>query len=95
MTGSIYILIHSLKYQAEPTRAQIVSRENFARIRAEKRNPDELIERVSAAKFIRESRAIEREQSRLLYDKQIQKKYNVGPGWRDNRWFVEQVRPTI
>jgi hypothetical protein len=94
MTGSIYILIHSLKYEAGLSQAQIVSRENFARLRS---NPqrDELIERVSAAKFIRESRAIEREKSRLWYDKQIQKKYNVGPDWRNNRWFMEQVRPTI
>jgi len=29
------------------------------------------------------------------YDNAIMEKYNIGIDYKDNRWFMEQVRPTI
>jgi hypothetical protein len=34
-------------------------------------------------------------EAKEFWRKRIQEKYNVGPNFEDNRWFMEQVRPTI
>jgi hypothetical protein len=97
-TDLIFILIHSLKYEADPTQCQVIERSQFFRMKeAEKRNKyrDSFIERVSPSKFSRESRTVEREESRKQYDQAIMKKYNVGSDYKQNRWFIEQLRPTV
>lgn len=94
----IFILIHSLKYEAEPTQAQIINRAEYWRKKAEQkatRHRDYFIERVGPNKFSLEVSAIRREASRKKYDKAIMQKYNVGKNYRENRWFMEQVRPCL
>lgn len=92
----IFILVHSLKYEAEPTQAQIVSRAQFWRMKAQRKEyikRDQFIERVSETKFSQEVRAIRREAARKEFDKQIMQRFKVGPDFRQNRWFMEQVLP--
>jgi hypothetical protein len=50
-----------------------------------------LFERCGSKKF----QSKQREIYKYEYSLAIQKKYNVGENWEENRWFVEQVRPTI
>lgn len=95
---SIFILIHSLRYEKLPSQAQHVTRSQFYRMKEEQRRTkykDSFIERVSYSKWITESNSIEREAIRQAYDKAIMKKYNVGPDYRQNRYFMEEVRPTL
>lgn len=92
----IFVLIHSLKYEAEPTQAQIVSREQFWRMKAQRKEyikRDQFIERVSETKFSQEVRAIRREAARKEFNNQIMQRFKVGPDYRNNRWFMEQVLP--
>lgn len=90
----VFILIHSLKYEAEPTKAKEVNREQFYRLKATKK-PDQYIERVTENKYCDEWERLEREEERQEYKKAIMKKYNVPENFESNRYFMEQVRPTL
>jgi len=90
----IFVLVHSLKYEADPTQAQIVTREEYWRMKAQrKERRDQFIERVGPSKFDKEVRDIRREAARKQFDKQIMQRFKVGPNYRENRWFMEQVLP--
>lgn len=89
----IYIAIHSLKYEAEPSQFDIVTREQFWRLKRTK-TYNSFIQRYGPEQWRKEREQSVREAYRNKYDKRIQEKYKVGPNWRSNRWFVEQVRPT-
>lgn len=94
----IFLLRQSLKYEAGPTQCVVVDRTTFYRMRAEEKSNryrDSFLERVSPVRFAVEQRKAERELFRKCYDSAIMEKYNVGPDWRDNRWFVEQMRPSL
>ena len=85
---SIFILIHSLRYEPTPSQAQQITRSQFYRMKEEQRRNkyrDIFIERVSYPKWVNECRSIEH----------IMKKYNVGRDYRQNRYFMEEIRPTI
>lgn len=94
-TDIIYVIVYSLKYEADPTRYQRIERKQFYNLRRAKRNPNELITRASLTRWKEEARQTEREEYSKQYDRAIQKKYNVGPDYKNNRWFMEQVRPTL
>lgn len=96
----IYIIIHSLKYEADPSQAQTITRAQFERLRKEQKGQynkraNTLTVRLSPRKWLEKAREIDREANRTAYDKAIMKKYNVGSDYRQNRYFMEQVRPTI
>jgi len=94
----ILVIISDLNYKGDVDRAQIFAREAWYRNRARHRREKDrryLYQRCSQQKWEEVKRAEERHDAREYYDKEIQKKYNVGPGWQNNRWFVEQVRPTL
>lgn len=96
-----YILIAkiSLKYNDDSITLMEVSRKQFCRMIKEqkenKRYQDDYIKRISAKRYNELSRQISRNEAYKQYDKAIQKKYNVGENWQQNRWFAEQVRPTL
>lgn len=93
MENKIFVLIDWLKYD-EPETVTRMTIEQYAEMLMQRKNkqiPVCVLRRVSPRYF----RRWEREQLREEHSKAIQEKYNVGPNWRDNRWFVEQVRPTL
>jgi len=97
---NIFIMVHSLKYEPAPSQPQIITRAQWYRLRTEKarkeqRRSDQFIQRYSPKKWQHEARQIEREESRKAYDKAIMKKYNVGPDYRQSRYFMEEIRPTL
>ena len=95
----VYVLISSLRYEPEPDQVKIIKRETLSRMMYEKKarkdNHDLLIQRITFDRYLKESNRIEREDFRKQYDKAIMQKYNVGSDYRNNRYFMEQVRPTL
>lgn len=80
--------VSDLNYNGGTTGIQI-SRSEFCNVK--RFDGRFLRERCSETRYNK----IKREEARAEYSLAIQKKYNVGPDWRNNRWFVEQVRPTL
>lgn len=87
-TDIIYLSISDLNYQGVTTGKGITRAEFF---RTKYFDGRYLRQRCSFSRY----QQIERETHARTYDLAIQKKYNVGSNWRNNRWFVEQVRPTL
>lgn len=89
----------SLRYNDDSIFLMEITRKQFCRMIKEqkenKRYYNDYIKRISAKKYNELSRQISRNEAYKQYDKAIQKKYNVGENWQQNRWFVEQVRPTL
>lgn len=89
----------SLHYEQRPTIIHEWTRERYQCAIDERKHDrsmqDWYYKRVteSAANKILEAQAWDN--ARENYSKAIQKKYNVGPNWENNRWFMEQVRPTL
>lgn len=84
----IYILKHDLSYNGT-TEPILMERSRYWRLK--KWDGRFLYERCGESKYRAEERQILRDQ----YSKAIQKKYGVNENWEQNRYFVEQVRPTI
>lgn len=84
----IYLSESDLNYGGVTTSRTITRRQFFEIKRYDGRY---LRERCSFTRY----NEIQREMSSRAYDLAIQKKYKVGPDWRQNRWFVEQVRPSL
>lgn len=89
----IFVMIDWLRYGEDETVTQMTVREyaDMLQQRKTKQIPPCVIRRVSRAYFGRWKNGRHQE----AYSKQIQEKYNVGPSWKQNRWFVEQVRPRL
>lgn len=89
----------SLKYNDDSIILMEVSRKQYSRMKRDKKEKkayfDYLIQRISATRYNELSRQINRKEAYKQYDKAIQQKYNVGENWQQNRWFVEQVRPSL
>ena len=51
--------------------------------------------RIATNEDIAEVDQVYRDKERESYNRKIAEKYNVPINWRENRWFVEQVRPTL
>jgi len=84
----VFVIISDLNYEGGEMPRQ-VSRQEFYRM--QRWNGRYLVERCSRTKFMQ---AMSRQYSRQ-YSEAIQKKYNVGPTWENDRWLVENVRPTL
>jgi len=84
---TIFYTRTDLNYEGVTT-SHTTTRKNFEHM--EKWDGRYLVERCSEKRY----RRVQSEMFGREYDAGIQKKYNVGPNWRENRWFVEQVRPT-
>lgn len=95
MQHYVYILISSLRYEPEPDRVQCLTREQFYSLREKKRERYTYIKRITQKRFILEGARIEREAFSKEYDGRIMKKYSVGANYQSNRWFMEQIRPTL
>lgn len=88
----------SLHYETQPTFIYWeLSRESYARMIFKEKNKHSnwYYKRVSYSKAIEITEIEGREIAKKEYSRQIMEKYNVGPNWKENRWFMEQVRPTI
>lgn len=97
MENLICVLFTSLRYEPVPDKIEVMTREKLSRIRYEKKNGqycDWLIQRVTYERFCIERDRIEREKFNAEYDKAIMTKYNVDKNYSQNRWFMEQVRPS-
>lgn len=97
MDYRIYVAQISLHYESRPTIIHLWTRERYARALWERKQKpgDWYYRRVTERKAdeMREDAAVER--LRQQYDRAIQEKYGVGAGWKQDRYFMEQVRPTL
>lgn len=91
------VLLSDLSYEGKES-VTLISERNFARLPQTKsglrKMPGSklvLVERISATK----AKQVNFERFSEEYDRLIAEKYNMPLGWRNNRWFVEQVRPTL
>jgi hypothetical protein len=92
--GPVYVLVSDLRYNPEtPEKVFMITRDQW--FRTKRVNGPLLTERITEAQYLIKKRQIEWDQHRKWYSKKIMEKYNVGPGWEQNRWFVEQVRPIL
>ena len=89
----------SLHYESRPTIIHEWTREKYARELNRKNNGKEYQEWYFKRITARTALKIKSEQYSIYlknqYSKAIQEKYNVGSEWQQNRWFVEEVRPTL
>ena len=89
----VFVLISDLNYDSQPDRVQIIERQEWYRKKRFKGRY--LIQRISEEKYFEKCEELEREKFKAEYKKRIQEKYNVGPNFEQNTWFMEQVRPTL
>jgi ABC-type transporter MlaC component len=98
MEDRIFIAEISIHYEQRPTIIHEWSRERYARRLAQEKicqTANWYLKRVTLAKANQILEDEGREAFRKSYDKAIMQKYNVGANYRENRWFMEQVRPNI
>ena len=97
MNKKILVAQISLHYESRPTILHEWTRERYARelLRQKYEFTDWYFKRVSESKAAEIQEQTDREQYRKNYDAAIMKKYNVGSDYKENRWFMEQVRPSL
>ena len=94
----VFIVRHSLKYDGNDIYIYHVTRERYADMQNERKHDrysDYYFERVTARKAVKMRKEFRREQYEKEYNTAIAKKYGVSENWKNNRWFVEQVRPSL
>lgn len=95
----IYIAVYSLRYNDDAVVIKEVTRERYCRMKADKKTGkayhNEYFKRVTHTEANRIIEENELKEFRKNYDKAIMKKYNVGANYRNSRYFMEQVRPTL
>ena len=92
-TDKIYVICSNLNYKGTDN-VMITDRAYWfvlAELNRTGKCKKYLYERCSPQMFNRKQYELLKEE----YSRAIQRKYNVGENWEQNRWFVEQVRPTI
>jgi hypothetical protein len=100
MDDNIFVLKIDLNYNSDPDLPLIMSKKKWNIIPYSKDGSGRtdgryLYRRITEKQFDNAVHSYNRQISRDAYSKVIQKKYNVGPEWEQNRWFVEQVRPGL
>ena len=97
MDTKILIAQISLHYESRGTILHEWTRERYSReLNEKKRQPsDWYYKRITPAMAEKIQDETSRNICRQQYDKAIMSKYNVDKNYRQNRWFMEQVRPTI
>ena len=86
------VFICEVKYDAAPE-IRVMSRTAFVFRKRNKRKG--IVFREATKDDEAEVREYHNATFREWYDEQIAKKYNMPLNWRENRWFVEQVRPHL
>lgn len=98
-SNQIYVAKISLHYEARPTIIFLAPREWYAKKLIERKTGKDDTNFYYKRVTIKEAESIKYQNGRIeakeFWRKRIQEKYNVGPNFEDNRWFMEQVRPTI
>jgi hypothetical protein len=89
----VFILISDLNYNGDDDKVMEIDRPTFYRMK--RWNGRYLRERISLTKYLVKKDEIERQQFKKQYRKAIMEKYNVGEDYEQNRYFIEQVRPTL
>jgi len=89
----IWIIRYDLNYESKENKVMEIDRNKLERLRKE--NKRYYFKRVTIDKANDEWNGIQRRDAKNAYDKAIMSKYNVSSNYRDNRWFMEQVRPSI
>jgi hypothetical protein len=98
MMEDVYICTTSLRYGDETETIRIMTRQQYAKLLKRKKAghfPDDWIHRVTPKAAAEIDRQQARARARKQYDERIMEKYNVPANYRENRWFMEQVRPTV
>lgn len=93
MSKMLSIFYERVTYDSTPE-LRTMSRREYIRMKAETQGKG-IICRIATEADKAEVADIQRQVRRDKYNAQIADKYGVPPNWRDNRWFVEQVRPTL
>lgn len=96
-TGKILVAQISLHYETRGTILHEWTRERYSRelLQRKKKPSDWYFKRVSPSMAEQIESETFRTVCRRNYDKAIMSKYKVGKDYENNRWFMEQVRPTI
>ncbi len=98
MEHKIFVAEISLHYEPKQTIIHEWSRERYARELNERKKTkynNWYFKRVTLKQANIIEGKTERKRLRKQYDIAIMEKYNVGEDYRQNRWFMEQVRPTL
>lgn len=99
MNDTIFIAIISLHYEERPTQIVAWNRCRFAKeLLNRKYNLDwhnYYFKRVTHSASVKIQEETERNEFNKRYDLAIQEKYGVPAGFKHNRWFMEQVRPSL
>lgn len=95
----IFVAKYSLHYETRPTTFMMIDRQAYSNLQRERKegktSTDYYYRRLSYTRFKDEQYIENRAEIKRQYSEAIQKKYKVGKNWESNRYFVEQVRPTI
>lgn len=99
MDNKIIVAEISLHYESKDTILHEWTRERYSMVLLERktniRSSDWYYKRVTPSMAAKIKEDLFRTICRRNYDTAIMEKYNVGANYRENRWFMEQVRPTI
>jgi len=95
MNEKVFVAMISLHYEERPTIIHEWSRERYAHEKANRKDENWYYKRVTVDRADEIWNKNERAKARKQYDQAIMKKYGVGANYRNNRWFMEQVRPTL
>lgn len=90
---NIRVFYEKVTYESEPE-IIVMSREEFEEWQKESEGKP-IICRIATEKDEAEYKDVLWRRNRAAYDAAIAKKYDMPLDWRENRWFVEQVRPTL
>lgn len=88
----VWVMTDELRYNEPETVQEMPIDEYWSRHAENRASKYPVIIRRVSPSYAR--RVLMAERGRA-YSTEIQKKYNVGPDWQQNRWFVEQVRPHL
>lgn len=99
MNNEVIIAQISLHYEERPTIIHTWTRERYQQAIEERKKDasmrDWYYKRITESKADKIRQTQQREARRKQIDQAVMEKYGVGADWRNNRWFVEQVRPTV
>lgn len=97
--NTVIIAQISLHYQERPTIVHNWTRERYQQAIQERKQDRSLqnwyYKRITQSAADKIEQTQQREGRRKQIDQAVMEKYGVGADFRNNRWFMEQVRPTV
>jgi len=91
MNSKVSVLYEILQYDSEPE-ILLLTWGKYRKLKKESKAKGGIICRPAKSDEVKE---IQHNAFTRLYDEKIATKYSVSMDWRQNRWFVEQVKPTL